>query len=203
MTRALHEERLDTVVRELLDSGARSVLDLGCGPGELLLRLVEQPQFTHIVGIDIDVHVLAEARLVLGLGLGLAPPGPADRVQVRYGSFEAAEREFKGFDAAALVETIEHIDPRRLSRVEHAVFGSMRPATVLVSTPNQEYNIVHGMAPGRLRHPGHRFEWDRAKFQQWAQGVAARNGYKVSFIAIGPFDPLRGSPTQMARFMAA
>lgn len=199
MTSALHEERLDTVVHHLLSSGARSVLDLGCGPGELLLRLAQQPQFTRIIGIDIDEHVLSEARLVLGLGL----PATADRVQVRYGSFEAAEREFKGFDAAALVETIEHIDPRRLSRVERAVFGSMRPATVLVSTPNQEYNIVHGMAPGRLRHPGHRFEWDRAKFQQWAQGVAARNGYKVSFIAIGPFDPLRGSPTQMARFMAA
>lgn len=199
MTSALHEERLDTVVHHLLSSGARSVLDLGCGPGELLLRLAQQPQFTRIIGIDIDEHVLSEARLVLGLGL----PATAGRVQVRYGSFEAAEREFKGFDAAALVETIEHIDPRRLSRVEHAVFGSMRPATVLVSTPNQEYNIVHGMAPGRLRHPGHRFEWDRAKFQQWAQGVAARNGYKVSFIAIGPFDPLRGSPTQMARFMAA
>ncbi len=199
MTSALHEERLDTVVHHLLGSGARSVLDLGCGPGELLLRLALQPQFTRIIGIDIDEQVLSEARLVLGLGL----PAKADRVQVRYGSFEAADREFQGFDAAALVETIEHIDPRRLSRVEHAVFGSMRPATVLVSTPNQEHNILHGMAPGRLRHPGHRFEWDRAKFQQWAQGVAARNGYQVGFIAIGPFDPLRGSSTQMARFVEA
>lgn len=199
MTSALHEERLDTVVHCLLDSGARSVLDLGCGPGELLLRLAQQPQFKRIIGIDIDERVLGEARLVLGLGL----PRKADRVQVRYGSFEAAEREFRGFDAAALVETIEHIDPRRLSRVERAVFGDMRPATVLVTTPNQEYNILHGMAPGRLRHPGHRFEWNRAKFQQWAQGVAGRNGYTVSFFHIGPFDPLRGSSTQMARFVPA
>ena len=199
MTSALHEERLHTVVHHLLGSGARSVLDLGCGPGELLLRLAQQPQFTRIIGIDIDERVLGEARLVLGLGL----PGKADRVQVRYGSFEDAEREFKGFDAAALVETIEHIDPRRLSRVERAVFGDMRPETILVTTPNQEYNILHGMAPGRLRHPGHRFEWNRAKFQQWAQGVAARNRYTVSFLDIGPSDPLRGSSTQMARFIAA
>ena len=78
MTSALHEERLDTVVRHLLGSGASSVLDLGCGPGELLLRLVQQPQFTRIIGIDIDEHVLSEARLVLGLGL----PVRADRVQV-------------------------------------------------------------------------------------------------------------------------
>jgi len=199
MTSALHEERLDTVVRHLLGSGASSVLDLGCGPGELLLRLVQQPQFIRIIGIDIDEHVLSEARLVLGLGL----PGRADRVQVRYGSFETAEREFKGFEAAALVETIEHIDPRRLSRVESAVFGDMRPATVLVTTPNREYNILHGMAPGQLRHPGHRFEWNREKFRQWAQGVADRNGYNVSFMDIGPFDPLHGSSTQMARFIVA
>jgi 3' terminal RNA ribose 2'-O-methyltransferase Hen1 len=199
MTSALHEERLDTVVQHLLGSGARSVLDLGCGPGELLLRLARQPQFTRIIGIDIDERVLGEARLVLGLGL----PGKAERVQVRHGSFEEPEREFKDFDAAALVETIEHIDPRRLSRVERAIFGSMRPATVLVTTPNQEYNLLHGMAPGRLRHPGHRFEWNRAKFQQWAQGVAARNGYTVSFLNIGPPDSLRGSSTQMAHFIAA
>lgn len=199
MTSALHEERLAAVVYHLLDSGASSVLDLGCGPGELLLRLVQQPQFTRIIGIDINEYVLSEARLVLGLGL----PDYTDRVQVRYGSFEAAEQEFKGFEAAALVETIEHVDPRRLSRVESAVFGAMRPATVLVTTPNQEYNILHGMAPGRLRHPDHRFEWNRAKFRQWAQGVAARNGYNVRFIDIGAFDPLRGSSTQMARFIVS
>jgi len=198
MSSALHEQRLDTVARELLASGARSVLDLGCGPGKLLLRLVQQPQFERIIGIDIDEHALREARLTLGLGL----PDQADRVQVRYGSFEAADRDYAGFDAAALVETIEHIDPRRLSRVESAVFGSMRPATIVVTTPNHEYNVLHGMTPGRLRHPGHRFEWNRAKFQQWAQGVADRNHYAVTFLDIGPPDPLRGSSTQMARFIA-
>lgn len=197
ITSALHEERLDTVVRRLLGSGARSVLDLGCGPGELLLRLAQEAQFTRVIGIDIDEHVLRQARLLLGLGL----PDQADRVQVRYGSFEDAEREFKGFDAAALVETIEHIDPRRLPRVERAVFGSMRPAIVLVTTPNQEYNRLHGMAPGRLRHPGHRFEWNRATFGQWARGVAQRNSYVVTFLDIGPPDPMHGSSTQMAHFV--
>jgi small RNA 2'-O-methyltransferase len=198
MASALHDERLDTVVRYLLESGATRVLDLGCGPGELLQRLARQPQFIRIVGIDIDEGAISEARLALGLGF----PDQADRVQVRYGSFEEADRELAGFDAAALVETIEHIDPRRLSRVELAVFGGMHPGTVLVTTPNQEYNVLHGMAPGRLRHAGHRFEWDRARFRHWAQGVAARNGYEVGFIDIGPPDPLHGSSTQMARFVA-
>lgn len=196
MASPLHDERLDTVVRHLLDSGATRVLDLGCGPGELLQRLARESQFSCIVGIDIDEAALDEARLALGLGY----PEQGARVQVRYGSFEEADPELSGFDAATLVETIEHIDPRHLSRVELAVFGSMRPETVLVTTPNREHNILHGMTPDQLRHPGHRFEWNRARFRHWAQGVAARNRYKVSFIDVGPPDPLYGSSTQMARF---
>jgi 3' terminal RNA ribose 2'-O-methyltransferase Hen1 len=199
MASALHKERLDAIVRRLLDSGAARVLDLGCGPGELMLRLAQQPQFTRIVGIDIDTRVLDEARSALGLGL----PHPADRIQVRYGSYEEADPELAGFDAAALVETIEHIDPGRLPRVERAVFGGMRPRTVLVTTPNQEFNVLHGMAPGKRRHPGHRFEWDRAKFRQWAKRVAQRYGYEVCFIDIGARDPVRGSSTQMAHFIAS
>lgn len=198
MSSALHEQRLDTVVRHLLDAGATRVLDLGCGAGDLLQRLARQPQFTRIVGIDIDEGALDEARLALGLGF----TGHDDRVQVRYGNFETVDQELFGFDAAALVETLEHIDPARLSRVERAVFGAVRPNTVLVTTPNQEFNVLHGMAPGQMRHRGHRFEWNRTRFRQWAQGVASRNRYDVCFFNIGPPDPLLGSSTQMAQFNA-
>ncbi|PKM06256.1 MAG: methyltransferase type 12 [Gammaproteobacteria bacterium HGW-Gammaproteobacteria-4] len=196
MASGLHEQRLDTVVQALRDSGAARVLDLGCGPGELLLRLACVPQFTQIVGIDIDETVLHEARAMMGLGL----PFPGDRVQVRQGSFAVADAALAGFDAAALVETIEHLDPRLLGQMERAVFAGMRPGMVLVTTPNQEYNVVHGMAPGERRHPGHRFEWSRARFRQWAQGVAGRNTYAVDFSNIGPPHPQHGSSTQMACF---
>ncbi|MDP1697515.1 MAG: methyltransferase domain-containing protein [Xanthomonadaceae bacterium] len=199
MASDLHDVRLDTVVQTLLDSGTRRVLDLGCGPGELLLRLAREAQFVEIVGIDIDAEALHEARRVLGLGL----PFPGDRIQVRHGSFAAADAALAGFDAAALVETIEHLDPRLLGRMETAVFAGMRPGVVLVTTPNQEYNVVHGMAPGERRHPGHRFEWNRARFRQWAQGVAGRNGYAVQYSDIGPLHPQHGSSTQMAQFSRA
>lgn len=195
----LHEERLDTVTRYLLESGATSVLDLGCGRGELLQRLVCEPQFNCIVGIDIDQGALWEARD----SLGLAAAGNVGRVQVRYGSFDESDPGLAGFDAAALVETIEHIDPRRLSRVEDSVFSIMRPGVVLITTPNQEYNLLHGLEPGRRRHPGHRFEWTRAKFQLWARGVAVRKRYRVEFIGVGLPDPLRGSSTQMACLTAS
>lgn len=196
MATSLHEQRLEAVTQHLLASGATSVLDLGCGPGELLLRLVAHPQFSRIVGIDIDETALLEARQLLGLGLF----DPSGRVTIRHSSFEAADPDLTGFAAAALVETIEHIDPHRLTRVERAVFGYMRPSLILVTTPNQEYNPFHGLADHQRRHPDHRFEWDRQKFCKWSEGVADRNGYQVTFAAIGPYDPVYGSSTQMARF---
>ena len=196
MSTLLHIERLDAVVRALLDSGATSVLDLGCGPGELLLRLREHPQFVRLLGIDIDARALADARAAMGLNW--LQPDP--RLAVRLGSFEEVDGELTGFDAAVMLETIEHIEHGHLPRVERAVFAGMHPRLLLVTTPNQEYNVLHGMAAGRKRHPGHHFEWTRAQFQCWASAVAQRHGYSVSFSDLGPPDPVRGSSTQMAYF---
>lgn len=197
MASALHQQRLDTVIEHLVSSGARSVLDLGCGDGELLQRLAAYENFDRLVGIDIDDDALEAARRALGLSMF---PANGSRMQVRRGSFEDSDRDLSGFDAGVLLETIEHVDPRRLARVERAVFAGMRPTTVLVTTPNQEYNVLHDLGPGELRHPGHRFEWPRARFRQWATGIASRNAYQVDFFDIGPVHPLRGSTTQMARF---
>lgn len=192
----LHEARLAAITRALLASGARSVLDLGCGEGVLVARLADQAQFSRIVGIDISLAALDAAREALHLD-PLAPPG---RIQVMHASFTDVDPGLRGFDAAVMLETIEHVDPGRLSLVERAVFGSYRPRTVLITTPNQEYNVVHGMNPGAFRHPDHRFEWDRPKFRRWACGVAARHAYSVAFDDIGECHPTRGASTQMASF---
>lgn len=198
MATELHCKRLEAVVSTLLASGARRVIDLGCGDGELLQRLRPHPQFHRLIGIDIDERALSEARAALALDWLT----PDERLEIRYGSFEEAPGDLIGFDAAVMLETIEHIEPSRLSKVERAVFGNLRPLTVLITTPNQEYNVLHGMAPDARRHPGHRFEWTRAQFRQWARGVAERNRYAVDFIDLGPVDPVYGSSTQMARFDA-
>ncbi|MBW6496475.1 MAG: methyltransferase domain-containing protein [Burkholderiaceae bacterium] len=196
MATPLHEERLNTVTRHLVASSAQSVIDLGCGRGELLARLVSVAQFRRIVGIDISMASLAAARSLLGLGHNMDD----GRLCLLQTSFAQADDRLRGFDAALLVETIEHIDPNRLSAVEHAVFSCYQPETVLVTTPNQEYNVLHGMRPGTFRHPDHRFEWGRAKFRGWAFGVSKRNGYSVVFGDIGEADPILGSSTQMATF---
>lgn len=194
----LHDERLDAVVGVLRAGGAATVLDLGCGPGDLLLRLAREPAFRRVVGVDLSSEALAVAAQRLR-DAGHPGDGP---VALLHASFAVPDPRLAGFDAAVLMETIEHIEPDRLSTVERATFGACRPGRVLVTTPNREWNHLLGVPEGRFRHPDHRFEWPRAKFATWARGVARRNGYRVSFAGIGPAHPLIGSPTQMAVFVA-
>ena len=81
------------------------------------------------------------------------------------------------------------------------MFGSARPGTVVVTTPNADYNVMWESLPaGEFRHPDHRFEWTRAEFASWAESVAGRYGYSVRFLPVGPEDADVGSPTQMAVF---
>ncbi|MDP1966438.1 MAG: class I SAM-dependent methyltransferase [Reyranella sp.] len=46
-------------------SGARTVLDLGCGEGPLLRRLAREPDFLHIVGLDQSAVALQRLRVAL------------------------------------------------------------------------------------------------------------------------------------------
>ena len=39
------------------------------------------------------------------------------------------------------MEVIEHLDLPRLAALERCVFGDARPGTVIVTTPNVEYNV--------------------------------------------------------------
>lgn len=185
------------MLRTLLRSGARSVLDLGCGPGELLVQLARHACFSRIVGVDLSSDALlgAEARL-RDAGIESGEGG----VLLLQASFAQPDARLEGFDAAVLVETIEHIDPHRLSSVERAVFGSYCPGLVVVTTPNVEYNVIYGMPDWALRHEDHRFEWPRARFREWSFGVARRNAYRVTFGEIGEVHPVLGGPTQMAIF---
>lgn len=191
-----HRIRRQAVVHTLLASGSRRVADLGCGEGELLHWLCEHEQFTRLIGIDIDAETLAQARERLMLD----PLQPDERLHLCLGSFEETNWWTMAIDAAVLLETIEHIEPGRLSRLESALFGRITPALVVITTPNREYNPLHGLLPGERRHPGHRFEWTRAQFKAWCDGVSERHGYSVRYRNIGPADLCYGSSTQMACF---
>jgi len=196
---ALHEERLDGVMAHLLRAGVASVLDLGCGEGALLERLLAEPQLRRIVGVDRAMEALDVAALRLTAWNGTQD----SRLSLRHGSVVDLDGDLTGFDAAVLVETIEHLDPAHLSRLERGLFVRLKPGRIIVTTPNREYNTVYGLQPGTYRHSGHRFEWDRAKFQRWASGAALRSGYQVRFEGLGPSHAWHGTPTQMAIFTQA
>jgi len=198
-TVSLHEQRLDAVRDVILESGAASVVDLGCGEGKLLQRLLEERQLTRIVGMDVSHRSLEIAASRLKLDQ-LAPKQRA-RISLLHGSLVYRDRRLTGFDAAAVVEVIEHLDPPRLAAFERVAFEFARPATVVLTTPNAEYNVKWPSLPaGRFRHRDHRFEWTRDEFERWASGVAVRFGYGVRFLPIGPIDDDVGAPSQMAIF---
>ncbi|MFI7010851.1 3' terminal RNA ribose 2'-O-methyltransferase Hen1 [Streptomyces sp. NPDC050145] len=191
--------RREAIVGALREAGAARVLDLGCGQGQLVQELLKDPRFTEIVGMDVSVRALTIAAR--RLKLDRMGERQAARVQLRQGSLAYTDKRLKGYDAAVLSEVVEHLDLPRLPALEYAVFGSARPRTVLVTTPNVEYNVRWESLPaGHARHGDHRFEWTRAEFREWAGRVAERHGYQVAYVAVGPDDPEVGPPTQMAVF---
>jgi 3' terminal RNA ribose 2'-O-methyltransferase Hen1 len=195
----LGEVRLAAVVDALRECGARRVLDLGCGEGRLLRALLAERSFTEIVGIDVSPRTLEIAQD--RLHLERMPERQRERLRLLQGSLTYRDRRLAGYDAAAVVEVIEHLDPDRLTAFERVVFEHARPETVVLTTPNAEYNALFVDLPaGKFRHRDHRFEWTRAEFGAWASGIAERFGYRVSFRSVGPEDARLGPPTQMAIF---
>jgi len=192
-------QRRDAIVEALKASGAGRVLDLGCGQGQLVQALLKDTRFTEIVGVDVSMRALTIAAR--RLKLDRMGERQSSRVQLFQGSLAYTDNRLKGYDAAVLSEVIEHLDLPRLPALEYAVFGAARPRTVVVTTPNVEYNVRWETLPaGHVRHGDHRFEWTRAEFGEWAAKVAGRHGYEVEFVPVGPDDPEVGPPTQMAVF---
>ena len=195
----LHDRRLATVLATLQASGAARILDLGCGEGKLLRLLTAEPQFTEIVGLDASVRALEIARK--RLDRQRLPEAAPDRVRLLHGALTYRDARLEGFDAAAVVEVIEHLEPKRLTAFSRALFGSARPKLVVLTTPNSEYNVQFENLPaGKFRHSDHRFEWTRAEFTDWCNGVCATFGYTAKLTPLGDVDATVGGPSQMAVF---
>jgi 3' terminal RNA ribose 2'-O-methyltransferase Hen1 len=196
---SLNEQRLGSVLAALKASGATRVLDLGCGEGRLLQALLKEKQFVEIVGMDVSHRALEIAHD--RLHYDRLPPVQKARLRLLQGSLIYKDARLAGFDAAAVVEVIEHLDPPRLAAFERVLFEYAQPNTIVITTPNREYNVKWESLPaGNFRHRDHRFEWTREEFQEWAHRVGARFGYGMRFLPVGPEDSAVGSPTQMGIF---
>jgi 3' terminal RNA ribose 2'-O-methyltransferase Hen1 len=196
---SLNQQRMGSVLAALRQSGAKRVLDLGCGEGRLLSLLLADVSFTEITGIDVSPRILEKATE--RLRLDSLPPRKRERIKLLQGSLMYRDARLAGYDAAAVVEVVEHLDPPRLAAFERVLFEHARPSTIVMTTPNCEYNAKFETMPaGTLRHRDHRFEWTRAEFQAWSNRVASQHRYGVSFLPIGEEDATLGAPTQMAIF---
>lgn len=195
----LRLHRAEAVMAALHDVGARRVVDMGCGPGALLSRLARDRSFTKIVGVDVSARSLETAARVLRIDA--ASDAERERIELLHGSIVYRDDRLVGYDAMALMEVVEHVDPSRLAALEDAVFASAHPGAVVVTTPNAEYNALYPtLAGGAFRHDDHRFEWTRAEFRAWAGAIAERHGYTVEYRSVGIDDPVLGPPTQLALF---
>jgi 3' terminal RNA ribose 2'-O-methyltransferase Hen1 len=197
----LNEARLQSVLAAVraAEPPARRVIDLGCGEGRLLEMLLKERGIEQIVGVDVSSHILARADE--RLHLDRMPERQRARIQLIQGSLVYQDGRFSGFDAATLVEVIEHLDPPRLAALEQVVFRHARPRRVIVTTPNAEYNAHWPSLPaGKFRHRDHRFEWTRAQLRAWADAVGQKYNYVATHQGIGPEDTALGCPTQMAVF---
>ncbi len=185
---------MDAVLEVVVGSGARRILDLGCGDGDLLVRLARQPTIEHILGVDLCPLALRR----LAERLAATADQQVASVQLLHGSMLEPSAAFAGFDCALLVETIEHVDSDRLSLLETTVLTRARPRFAVITTPNAEYNSLLGVPASGFRHPDHRFEWTRDKFRRWAEGVGRRSGYVATCSDIAGRHPTLGGASQMA-----
>ena len=192
----LADQRTQAILETLRQLAPKSVIDLGCGEGRLIARLVKEPDFEKIAGMEVSPYRLERTRRRLGASSHSKQP-----VELLHGSLTYRDQRMNGFDAAIAMEVIEHIDPPRLDAFAEVIFGQAQPKSLLVTTPNAEYNtLFETLSAGKFRHRDHRFEWTRQEFQDWAQTTDEKYGYRVSFQGIGPEHETHGSPTQMGVF---
>ena len=191
MTSWWHAERTRGVLEVLRAHGAATILELGCGDGDVLLEVLGLDGIEGVTGLEPDPAALGRLRARL--------PDGEDRVTLLEGS-ALDPPPLPAAQAVVMVEVIEHLDPAQLSRLERTLFARLDPDLAVITTPNAEFNALLGVPAHRMRHPGHRFEWNRAQFARWARGVAKRAGRVVALSTLGGAHPDLGGASQMAVF---
>ena len=196
---SLNTQRMEAVKNAVLASGAASVIDLGCGECRLTSLLLNEPQITKVTACDISVSVLEKAAQ--RLHLDRMQTFRKNKLTLMQASLTYRDKRFEGYGCACVVEVIEHIEPMRIPAFERAVFEFAAPKTVILTTPNREYNANYENLPkNTLRHGDHRFEWTREEFRQWTEHICEKFGYTCEISGIGDVDENLGTPTQMGVF---
>ncbi len=195
----LNTQRMETVKNAVLSCGASAVLDLGCGECRLTSLLLNEPQIKRVTACDVSAGVLEKAAQ--RLHIDRMQTYRKNKLTLMQASLTYKDKRFEGYDCACIVEVIEHIEPMRIPAFERVIFEFAAPRTVILTTPNREYNANYEhMQENSLRHGDHRFEWTRAEFREWTEHICEKFGYSCKLSGIGEADEKLGSPTQMGVF---
>ncbi len=194
----LDKMRLETVKYEVLRSGAHSVIDIGCGEGKLLALLIGESQIEKLAGTDVSLDALAKANK--RMEHVMIAERQREKLSIFQGSLMYKDDRFLGYDTACVIEVIEHVEPEKLPVLEDILFGATAPGTVIITTPNRDFNANYALDEDELRHADHRFEWGLSEFSDWCNSICDRYGYTVEISGIGAKEGVDSYPTQMGVF---
>ena len=164
------------------------LVDFGCSECKFIwsLRNLSGGYLQVILGVDIDGSVLERHNSV-------AEPVTSEylykrstplRIGLYCGSLTQWDSRLEGVEFVSLIEVIEHLEEDILAQLPAAIFGTLKPKYVFVTTPNSEFNILFKNFSG-FRHPDHKFEWNREQFMTWCEAVCHNFPYQVEYSGVG------------------
>lgn len=194
----LNDLRYEAIARKVGELEAKAgIVDFGSGEGKLSARLSSVPGVREILAVE--PSAAARLRAMERFAKLEGRPGAVVPEPVT-GSLFYFDESLRGEDVMILCEVIEHIDEHRLDRVMDNIFSQYAPKTLIVTTPNKDYNTVYGMEQEEIRHADHRFEWGREAFSAWCSRWTEAFQYTAEITGIGEGSAEHGYPTQMAVF---
>lgn len=195
----LDKAREDALLWLIGEIKPERVLDLGCGQGHLIWRLLAEGTLTRVTGMDVSSKTLQQAgKNIPRWGL---TPEQASGVGLVSGNVVFQDERLKAYDTIVMQELMCLLNPYNLQAMTRNVFGFAQPKHVLITLPNADFNSqLSGLAPGEKRYAGHVFEWGADRIQQWADQIAQLHGYALDRIPIGSPHPALGPPSFLLYF---
>ena len=184
---SLNTMRYEAIVNQVKQLQHSIVIDMGAGEGKLTEQLAQIKTIDKLYAVDpSNAALMKMTKRFSDAEFSVTPT-------IQWGSLYYEEDNFRKADVFILCEVIEHINEDRLPQLMHLITDTYAPKSIIITTPNAEYNRVYELQ--QMRHDDHRFEWTRAQFKAWCSKVSPQ--YELHFEGIGVEHPAYGTPTQM------